>query len=723
MPDTPTSSAPAERVTHSLVRDVRMPGGAGVLALVTLDNGLDHTKPNTLGPAGMAELKAALEVVRSRAEAGEIAAVGVTGKPYFVAAGADLKGVTSVSGRDEAVELGRMGHAAYTILGDLREATGVPTFAFVNGLALGGGLEVALNCDYRTVASDTAALGLPETGIGLVPGWGGAYLVPRLVGIEKAIEVILTRPAANKPYKPAETLQIGLVDELFEAADFLEQSIVWAAKVVAGEVEVPRRELDPQPVWDAAVTAAKSRLDTVVGSSRPAPHRALELIAAARSTTKADAFAAEDQALADLIMSDEMRASIYAFNLVSGAKSPQGAPDPGLARPVTRVGVVGAGLMAAQMAFLFAQRLGVPVVMRDLDQERVDKGLSFVRDTAEKLASRGRLSPDAAARIVASVSGTTELGEFASCDFVIEAVTEVMGLKKKVFAELEDVIAPETIVATNTSALSVTEMAADLAHPERVVGIHFFNPVAQMPLVEVVNAERTSDEALATAFALTKKLRKTAVLAGDRPGFVVNRLLLLVMGKVLEAIENGTPVEIADRALAPLGLPMPTFELLDLVGPAVGLHVLTSLRDDLGDRIPASPGLRKAVEDGTRVVLDAPAKGLPKPVDPAIQAVFGEALSPGETGRSGQPVLDADGVLDATLTALTAEIGLMLEESVVPGPQQIDLAMILGAGWGFHTGGITPHLDRTGYSEKVLGKRFLPDGVANVPASSGTSGA
>ncbi|GAA2225127.1 3-hydroxyacyl-CoA dehydrogenase NAD-binding domain-containing protein [Promicromonospora sukumoe] len=717
MPETTTPSAPTERVTHSLVRDVTLPGGAGVLALVTLDNGLDHTKPNTLGPAGMAELRAALEAVRSRAEAGELAAVGVTGKPYFLAAGADLKGVTSLNGHEEAVELGRMGHAAYTILGDLKATTGVPTFAFVNGLALGGGLEVALNCDYRTVASDAAALGLPETGIGLVPGWGGAYLVPRLVGVEKAVEVILTRPAANKPYKPAEALKIGLVDAQFDAADFLEQSIVWAAKVVTGEIEVPRRELDPQPVWDAVVGAAKAQLDAVVGTSRPAPGRALELIAAARNASKTDAFAAEDEALADLIMSDEMRASIYAFNLVGAGKRPVGAPDPKVARPVTKVGVVGAGLMAAQMAFLFAQRLGVPVVMRDLDQERVDKGLAFVRETAEKLAGRGRLTPEAATRIVASVSGTTDIGEFASCDFVIEAVTEVMGLKKKVFAELEGVISPETILATNTSALSVTEMAADLAHPERVVGIHFFNPVAQMPLVEVINAEKTSQEALATAFAVTKKLRKTAVLAGDRPGFVVNRLLLLVMGKVMDAIENGTPVDVADRALAPLGFPMPTFELLDLVGPAVGLHVLTSLREDLGDRIPASPGLQKLVADSTRVVLDAPAKGLPKPVDPAIQAVFGQALVAGETGHHGQVVLDGDGVLDAVLTTLTTEIGLMLEEGVVPGPQQIDLAMILGAGWGFHTGGITPYLDRTGYSEKVLGRRFLPDGVANVPLS------
>jgi 3-hydroxyacyl-CoA dehydrogenase len=367
--------------------------------------------------------------------------------------------------------------------------------------------------------------------------------------------------------------------------------------------------------------------------------------------------------------------------------------------------------MAAQIALLVSQRLGVPVVMRDLDAERVDKGLGFVRSTVDKLVGRERMTPEVAARITASVHGTTQLTDLAGCDLVIEAVTEVMDLKKRVFAELEGIVSPDTVLATNTSALSVTEMAAGLQHPERVVGIHFFNPVAQMPLVEVVKAGRTSDEALATAFAVTKKLRKTSVLVADRPGFVVNRLLVLVMGKVVEAVENGTPVEAADTALAPLGFPMPTFALFDLVGPAVGLHVLTSLREDLGDRFPRSPGLEKLVADGTRVVLDAPAPGLPKPVDPAIQGAFGPAR-PGEAG-----VLDAAGVLDSVLTALTVEIGHMLDEGVVAMPQQIDLCMILGAGWGFHTGGITPYLDRTGYSERVLGRRLLPDGVANVPGT------
>ncbi len=705
--DTQTTTVRGERVTHSLVHDVELPGGRGTLALVTLDNGLDHTKPSTLGPEGIAELTAALRVLQQRAADGEIVAVAVTGKPYFLAAGADLLQVATVTSHEMALELGRGGHAAYRLLGEM----GVPTFAYVNGLALGGGLEVALNCDYRTVATDAPALALPEVGLGLVPGWGGAYLVPRLVGVEKAMDVILARPAANKPFKAKEAYEIGLADAIFEAPDFLESSLRWTAAVLAGEIVVERRELDPQPVWDAVVGATRKQLDAVVAGSRPAPYRALDLVAAARTATKDEAFAAEDEALADLIMSDEMRASVYAFQLVSQGKRPQGAPDAQLARPVTRVGIVGAGLMAAQIALLFAQRLQVPVVMRDLDQERVDKGLGYVRSTVEKLVRTGRMSSDVAARIVGSVHGTTEIGDFASCDVVIEAVTEILPLKKKVFAELEGVISPEAVLLTNTSALSITEMAADLRHPERVVGMHFFNPVAQMPLVEIIQAAKTDDAALATAFAMTKKLRKTAVLVADRPGFVVNRLLILLMGKIVEAVENGTSVEVADRAVAPLGLPMPPFALFDLVGPAVGLHVLTSLREDLGDRFPVSPGLQRIVDEQIPVVLDAP-KGLPKPVDPAIQQVFGT----GEAGGAG--ALDETGVLDSVLTALTQEIGLMLDEGVVASPSQIDLCMILGAGWGFHLGGITPYLDRTGYSEKVLGRRLLPDGVANVPAAS-----
>jgi 3-hydroxyacyl-CoA dehydrogenase/enoyl-CoA hydratase/carnithine racemase len=712
----PTATHGPERVARVSLRDVSLPGG-GTLVLLTVDNGLDA--PTTFGPEGLAELASGLATVRQRVRAGDVAAVAVTGRPGMFVAGADLSHVATVHAREDALELARAGHAAYGMLADL----GVPTFAFLGGPALGGGLELALACGYRTVASDVTALGLPETSLGLVPGWGGVYRLPRLVGIDAAIEVVLTRPAAHRNLTAAEAARAGLVDAVLAPEGFVAASVAWAAGALAGEVAVRRRALDDEATWSAAVARARERLDATIHRSRPAPYRALDLMESLRPgavpaepgsvgegaslVEPAAAAAAEDDALADLMTTDENRSAVYAFGLVTGSKRPAGAPEPALARPVTAVGVVGAGLMATQIAQLVARRLRVPVVLRDVDEERVAAGLAALRSSVRRQVEGGRLAAAEGDRIVASVSGSADVGVFTGCDLVVEAVTEVLDVKRRVFAELEGVVGPGAVLATNTSALSVTAMADGLAHPGRVVGLHFFNPVAAMPLVEVVRAERTDDATLATAFEVVARLGKSAVGVRDRPGFVVNRLLVLLLGVVLGAVEDGTPVEVADRALDPLGLPMPPFELLDLVGPAVGLHVLTSLRADLGDRFPASPGLATLVADRTPLVRAAPEPGLPRRVDPAIQAAF----PPG-----GRP-LDEAGVRDAVLSALTTEVGLMLDEGVVPGPQQIDRCMILGAGWPWHLGGITPYLDRSGWSERVLGHRLLPDGTGNLPRS------
>ncbi len=701
---TAEQTATQERVTHALVRDVALPGG-GTLALVTLDNGFDHTKPTTLGPGGLTELRDALLVQQSRARAGEIRALAVTGKPYYLAAGADLRAVSGLSDRAVARSIAELGHATYRLLGEL----GVPTFAFVNGAALGGGLELALACDYRTVGADVTALALPETFLGLVPGWGGCYVVPRLVGIRAAVDLVLMKPLANNRMTgAADALELGLVDAVLDAADFLEQSVVWAARVLDGQEQVPRRPLDDQATWDAVVAAAREQLDRRLHGAKPAPYRALELLAGARTAERDAAFAAEDDALTDLIMSDELRAGLYAFDLTTRkARRPAGAPAAELARPVRSVGIVGAGLMAGQLAVLIARRLRVPVLMREVDDDRVAAGLAGVRSQVEQLARKGRISQGEANRILSSVRISTDLSTLAGADLVVEAVTEVLPLKQRVFGELEGVIDEAAVLATNTSALSVTQMGQHLRHAERVVGLHFFNPVAQMPLVEVVRTPTSDDAAVATAFAVAKALGKTAVGVADRPGFVVNRLLLRMLAEVAAAVEGGTPVTVADRALRPLGLPMGPFALIQLVGLPVALHVLRSLHEDLGDRYPLSPGLERLAAEGRRVVPEPDGTGAEADVDPTIQDVFGDPGRPGS--------LDQQGVLDAVLGGLTQEIGLMLDEGVVEGPEQIDLCMVLGAGWPLHLGGICPYLDRTGWSERVLGRRLLPPGAADVP--------
>jgi len=686
-----TSLFSEEVITRAVVRDVQLPGGAGTMALITLDNGHDHTRPSTFGPAGLISLRDALDSVAGRAtpEAGEqrIVAVGVTGKPFIFAVGADLTGAALIRSRDEALAIARLGHSVFRRLGELN----VPSFAFVNGAALGGGLELALHCTYRTISSGVSAVAFPECFLGLLPGWGGTYLLPRLIGPAQALKVIVENPLSqNRMLKGPDALGLGIADAMFEPADFLAESLRWAGRVVSGDVSVTREPVEGD--WDAAVAAARFFADGKLHGAAPAPYRAIDLVAAARDRDRDEGFAAEDAGLADLLLSDELHAGLYAFDLTQKrAKRAAGAPDRSLARPVTKVGVVGAGLMAAQIALLFARRLEVPVVLTDLDQARLDAGVGHVHAEIAKLARRGRLSADTAARLTGLVSGSLTKDAFADADFVIEAVFEEISVKQQVFAEVEAVVRPDCVLATNTSSLSVTQMAAALAHPERVVGFHFFNPVAMMPLVEVVRAAETDHPTLATALAVGKGLKKDCVLVKDSPAFVVNRLLTRFLGEILGCVDEGTPWDVAEHAPDPLGLPVSPFLLLQLVGPAVALHVGETLAAAYPDRFTTSPKLRALVEAGKTALYQPDFS-----VDESVVAL----LSGGDRPST------ADQVRERALEALAEEIRLMLDEGVVTAPEDIDLCMILGAGWPFHLGGITPYLDRTGIAEKVTGTRF-----------------
>ncbi|MGK5529628.1 3-hydroxyacyl-CoA dehydrogenase NAD-binding domain-containing protein [Streptomyces sp. URMC 129] len=693
---------PDEVVTQATVRHLDLPGGAGRFALITLDNGFDHTKPTTFGPQSLTNLDAAIDQVAAEAEAGEIVGVGLTGKPFIFAVGADLKGVEVLKRREDALTIGIGGHEVFKRL----SALPVPTFAYYNGAAMGGGVEVGLHCTYRTVSRSIAAFALPEVFLGLVPGWGGCTLLPNLIGADRAVTVIIENALnQNRMLSGPKVYELGIADAIFEAADFLEQSLVWTSAVLRGEIEVVRQDPDRGEAWDQAVARGRAIADEKVHGAAPAAYRALDIISQVRNGDLREGFAAEDQALADLIMGDELRSGLYAFNLVQRrAKRPVGAPDKSLARKVSKVGIVGAGLMASQLALLFVRRLEVPVVLTDIDQERVDKGVGWVHEQIDMQLLKGRINQDKANRLKAAVTGSLDKAEaFSDADFVIEAVFEEMGVKQQVFAELEAVVPEHAILATNTSSLSVTEMASKLKHPERVVGFHFFNPVAVLPLLEIVRAEQTDDASLATAFSVAKSLKKSAVLVKDAPAFVVNRILTRFMGAVLGAIDEGTPVEVADRALAPLGLPMSPVVLLDLVGPAVAHHVAGTLHKAFPDRFGTSENLGRVVEAGKRTlyVYDS---GTPE-LDPEVAALF----------KVGDTVLTEEQVRARALEAIAEEIGLMLDEGVVAEAQDIDLCLITGAGWPFHLGGITPYLDREGISERVVGRRFLPVGTAGVP--------
>ena len=403
--------------------------------------------------------------------------------------------------------------------------------------------------------------------------------------------------------------------------------------------------------------------------------------------------------MADLISGDQFRASIYAFNLIQKrAKRPAGAPDSSLARPITKVGVIGAGLMATQFALLFVRRLQIPVVITDLDQTRVDKGVATIRGEIDDLQQKGRIGSDEANRLRALITGTTDKAEFAGCDWVIEAVFEELAVKQQVFAEVEPHLSPEAVLATNTSSLSVQQIGAKLAHPERLVGFHFFNPVAVMPLVEVVNTPATDEVTLSTAMVVAEKLRKNAVITADTPGFVVNRILAKLLGEAMHAVESGTTFDEVVAAVQPLGLPMDPFALLELVGLKVGAHVLDTHHTAFPDRFFPSAALHELADYGHLFEKDG--KGRTTRIDPKVTAIVAKHRVAGATP------LRADELRGRIEDGLADEIRRMLDDGVVAAAEDIDLCMILGAGWPFQMGGVTPYLDRVGASERVFGDTF-----------------
>lgn len=714
---------PDDHLTHVARHDVDL-GPAGTLAVLTLDSA-DGRRPTTLGPRSLLALRTALLDLGRRADAGQVAAVAVTGRPGCFVAGADLALAQRLRSLADARALAELGHATLRLLGELP----VPTVAWITGHALGGGLEVALHCDHRVVAASVRSLGLPEAHLGIVPGWGGAWLLPRTVDLADAVDLAVLAPLqGNRLTTAARAAEIGLVDAVLPDEDFARHAARWTADLLAVEpdptvhratryaaAQVPgvRPEREDDPLGEATA-AVHARLH----GAAPSYQRALDLLAAGADRDRDTGFAAEDDVLAELLVSDTARAALYAVGLSS--RAPRPTLDDVLPRQVRRVGIVGAGLMAAQLAVLLSARLDAPVALREIDEERAAAGRDRVRALVERSVERGRLDRTAADALLARITVGTDLAALADADLVVEAVTEVLDVKRQVLADLEEHVSPTCVLATNTSALSVAAMASGLRHPRRVVGLHFFNPVDRMPLVEVVATAQADPVAVTTAADVARRCGKTVVRTTDRPGFVVNRVLLRLLSDVLGAVADGAPVTVADTALDPLGLPMRPFALLDLVGLSVAEHVLTSLHQDLGPRFRLSPALTDLAAAGTRVSRTGP-DGTAQ-VDPDVQHAV-DAHRPGASGGSPAPGSadhgptspDGPAVLERVARGLAEEIGLLLDEGVVPGPEQVDLALLLGAGWPVHLGGICPYLDRAGWSHAVLGRRLLPPGIADAP--------
>ncbi|SMC24643.1 3-hydroxyacyl-CoA dehydrogenase [Desulfacinum hydrothermale DSM 13146] len=677
-----------EPVTQFLVNFWNSP--VGKIAIVTMDNGRDYKKPNVFSEAALMSLNQAIDQVLAESD---VKGLMLTGKPHIFAAGADLTQVPFVTTFEQGYQIGKNGHTIMKRLMDLP----FPTLAAYNGVALGGGLEIGLYCNYRTVAKSVPAMGFPECFIGLIPGWGGCTLATKLIGPEKALELIVFNALnQNRMINGPKAYEMGLADRLFDGAEFFDESLQFLVNIIAGKEKV-ERQAPKTTNLKTVVSKAKAFVDSKVHGAAPAPYRAIELVEGAVKWDIDQGFEEENKALGDLVKSRQCKCSIYAFDLVNRyAKKVKGIPDV-KPKPVKKVGIIGAGLMASQLAQVFIYRLGVPVVMKDIKQEFVDKGVAYVRGEFQKMVEKGRM-PEARARHLSSlVEGTLSYDDFADCDFVIEAVFERMDIKKQVFAEVEAVVSPECILATNTSSLSVTEMGSDLKHPQRVVGFHFFNPVAVLPLVEVIKTPQTDDQTLATAFDLAKKLKKTGVLVKDAPAFLVNRLLTKMLSDCLTMVDEGADFIQVDEALLALGMPMAPFDLLALVGFPVAYHVCETLNRAFGpERFPVNANFKKLIDAGISSIYVPGSKV--KKVNPEVAKLW---------EKKGDKEFHPDEIRDRVLHNLAREIDLILEEKVVDSSRDVDLAMIMGAGWPFFMGGITMYLDMAGITPKVLQKVFF----------------
>jgi 3-hydroxyacyl-CoA dehydrogenase/enoyl-CoA hydratase/carnithine racemase len=637
---------------------------AGDVALVTIDNGADWTKPTFFGERALESLDRALDEL----ERGGFAAAVVTGKPFFFAAGADVTEFPGIT-RERAVEGARAGHELFGRLRDLP----FPTVAAINGACLGGGVELALHCTARTVSSAVRHFAFPEVFLGLFPAWGGTQLLPRLVGPEEAIKVIVSNPLRqNRMLVGTEVVAFGIADRLLEPAEFVDDSLAFARELAEHGLE------RTEPDWaDAELVFRRARtaVDDAVHGATPAPYVALDLIEGSRDWSLAEGYRREEEAIGEILPGPQAQASLYAFDLVERRARKHPARPTATPRGIGKVGIVGAGLMARQIASLFLRRLELPIVISDVKQEIVDEAMADIRAELDRQVAKGRYEEGKARFLASIVSGEVGNDGFADCDLVLEAVFEDPQLKRHVFAELEEVVSAECVLATNTSALSISDMAAALRHPERLVGMHFFNPVGLMPLLEIVRAADTGDVTLATAWELGERLKKRPILVQDAPGFVVNRVLTRMTRVIMDAIEHGTPVEVVDEAVMSLGMPMAPSVLLQMVGPRVAEHVLARMHEAFPDRFPLSPALSAIAAGDDPVVLE-------------------------EAPWTPQQVVEE------VLEAVADEIHRLLEEGVVAEAADVDTGLLLGAGWPFFLGGITKHLDQLGLSDRLFGHYF-----------------
>lgn len=681
---------------------------------------------NVLTESVMMRFAEVLDEARTAVREGRMRALVVrSGKAESFIAGADIEAIGAIEDPVVAEAQIKLGQAIYDDLA----ALAVPTVAAVHGVCVGGGVELSLACDHRILSdSSRTTMSLPEVQLGILPAWGGTTRLPRLIGLEAALDLLLT----GKKVRTAKARRIGLATSVVPAELFEAQVRAFTLQVATRPDSIRRarpglrgRLLDrTAPGRKVVLHMARKQVMKTTGGHYPAPLRILDVLGEHAGGSVEASLAAEARAAAELVVSPVCKNLLHVFHMREAARKGTGL-RPGStaqARPVFRVGVLGAGVMGGGIGQLAAAR-GIEAFMKDIRHDAVTGGLQHARELFDKSVARRRLTKLEAAQAMERISGGLEYHGISSADVVVEAIVEKMDVKKAVLAEAEGHVSDDCVIATNTSSLSVTEMAGALARPERFCGMHFFNPVDRMPLVEVIRGPETSDQAVATVYRLAVDMGKVPVVVGDGPGFLVNRILGPYLNEAGFLLGDGISIEAIDSVAKAFGMPMGPLRLLDEVGIDVSGHAGAALHAALGDRLAPAPALldlgrtgRLGRKGGSGFYTYE--KGKERGVDEEIYSLLPSVPTRAAqgAGTSGEKDVHRD-IRRRLVFAMINEASRILGDRIVTSAQDVDLAMIMGTGFPPFRGGLlrfadTLHsrglVDRLDELERTHGPRFAP---------------
>jgi 3-hydroxyacyl-CoA dehydrogenase/enoyl-CoA hydratase/3-hydroxybutyryl-CoA epimerase/enoyl-CoA isomerase len=680
--------------------------GGEPIATLTFD--LKDESVNKLSSAVVAELGEAVEAIA--ATQGLSGLVITSAKDAFIV-GADITEFHGLfeKGEDYLVEMNQTVHAIFNAIEDLP----FPTVTAINGLALGGGCEITLTTDFRVMA-DTAKIGLPETKLGILPGWGGCVRLPRLIGADNAIEWI----AGGTENRADAALKVGAVDAVVPSEQLKAAAQDILARANAGELDFrARRDEKTSPLKLDAIEqmmvfeTAKGYVAGKAGPHYPAPIEAIKVIQKGAGEGRERCQAIEAKAFAKLALTD------VCYNLVGLFINDQVVKKKGThyakqAQAVNQTAVLGAGIMGGGIAYQSASK-GTPILMKDIKEDAIELGLKEARKLFAKQVERKKLTTETMAEKLTNIRPTLSYGDFGHVDLVVEAVVENPKIKDAVLTEVEGQVGEDTILASNTSTISITRLAENLKRPENFCGMHFFNPVHRMPLVEVIRGEKTSDAAVAATVSYARAMGKTPIVVNDCPGFLVNRVLFPYFGGFSLLVEQGADFRRVDKIMEKFGWPMGPAYLLDVVGMDTAVHANAVMAEGFPDRM-ARDG-KTAIQvmyDNQRLGqkndlgfyrYEEDRKGKPKKLaDDEAQALVAQVVS--ETREFS----DED-IIARMMVPLCMETIRCLEDDIVGSPAEADMALIYGIGFPPFRGGALRYVDAMGVAEFVA----LADSLAD----------